>query len=99
MGRSVSALKISLKSVVLLGSGSLLSSSSLGSLGLDGSSSSGMSIRFSLLVQSRSLLSEWVKSVHDSSVLEWVLLGLIVGSDGSSNLSELRLDLVGVDDS
>lgn len=80
-------------------SGSLSLLSSLGSLGLEGSSSLGMSISISLLLELSLLGSEWVKSVHDSSVSQWVLLGLVVDSDVSAGLSELGLNLVGVDNS
>jgi len=63
--------------------------SSLGSLGLKGSSSGGVSLGFSLVEDLSLLGGEWVKSLHHSFVGEWVLLGLVVDSDGSSDLSEL----------
>lgn len=91
--------EIFLETVESLGSGVLGSMTSLGSLGLDEGSSLGVSISFSLGNNLLGLSSVWVESVHDGGVLEWVLLGLIVGSDGSSDVSELRLDLIGVDDS
>lgn len=58
-----------------------------------------MSLSLSLLIELSSLGSEWVKSVHDGLVGEWVLLSLVMNSDGGSNFSELGLNLVGVDDS
>jgi len=84
---------------MLLVSYDLGSSSSLGSLSLEGSSSGVVSLGLSLLVEGGGLNSEWVESVHDGLVGEWVLLGLVVDSDGSSNFSQLRLNLIGVDDS
>lgn len=77
----------------------LVSSSGLGSLGLDDSSSLGMSISL-LLGKDFSLLgSEWVESVHEGFVGEWVLSGLIMESLVSSNGSKLGLNLIRVDDS
>lgn len=99
LGSSVRSFELSLESLVLLGSSSLLGSSGLGSLGLDGSSSGVVSLGLSLLVELGSLGSEWVQSVHDGLVVEWVLLGLVMNSHGSSNFSKLGLNLVGVDDS
>jgi len=45
------------------------------------------------------LLGEWVELVHDSFVLEWVLLGLVVSSNVLSNISQFGLNLIRVDDS
>jgi hypothetical protein len=45
------------------------------------------------------LLGEWVESVHNGLVGKWVLLSLVVDSDGSSNFSKLGLNLIGVNDS
>ena len=51
-----------------------------------------LGLEFSLLV------SEWVDSLHLGSVGEWILL-LVVIDLGVSDLSELGLDLIRVDDS
>jgi len=88
-----------LKGGVSLGSGSLLLLSSLGSLGLEGGSSLGLSLLLKLGKDLSLLLGEWVESLHDGLVGQWVLLVLIVGSDAGSNLSKLGLNLIGVDDS
>lgn len=77
----------------------LFGSSGLGSLGLDGSSSDSMSISVSLGKNFFLLGSEWVHFVHHSGVGEWVLLGLVVSSDGRSDSSQTFLNLIGVDDS
>ena len=82
-----------------LGSGVLGLSSSLGSLSLQGSSSSIVSISLSLGDKLCSLLGEWVQSEHHLSVLEWVLLALVAHVLSDSLLSELGLHLVGVNDS
>jgi hypothetical protein len=95
----VSVLKVAGETLVSGGSGVLGSSSSLGSLGLKEGSSGGVSGGLSLLDKGGGLLGEWVDFVHHSLVGEWVLLGLVVDSDGSSLSSELGLNLVGVDDS
>lgn len=91
--------KTTLKSIVSLGSLGLGSLTSLRSLGLKVLGSVGSSFNFSLGVDLVHLLGEWVKSEHHSLVGEWVLLGLIVNSDGNSLGSELGLNLIGVDDS
>lgn len=87
-----------LKGVVFLVSGNLVLLASL-PLGFDGSGSSLVSILFSLLDDGNSLLLEWVESVHQSSVGEWVSVGLVVSSSGAFLFSQLGLDLVGVDNS
>lgn len=46
-----------------------------------------------------SSLAVWVELLHQSFVLERVLLGLVMGTDRSLNLTELALDLIGVNDS
>jgi len=81
---------------VSLGLGSL---SSLGSLGLKVGLSGGISVSVTLGNESSLLGGEWVHLVHHGDVGEWVLLGLVVDSDGSSDGSEGFLDLIGVDDS
>jgi len=99
LGGLVGILEVGLESVESFGSDGLGLLSGLGSLLLNGSSSLGMSVGISLLDNFGSLGSEWVKSVHHSLVLKWVLLGLVVHSDGRSLSSELRLNLIRVDDS
>jgi len=99
LGSLVSSLEIGLELVESVGSGNLGGSSGLGSSGLKGGSSGGMSLSLSLGEDLSLLSGEWVESVHHGGVGEWVLLGLVVDSDGSSNLSKLGLNLIGVDDS
>jgi len=82
-----------------LGSSSLGLSSSLRSFGLEGSLLLGSSILVFLGNERSLLLGEWVEFVHHSFVLKRVLLGLVVGSDVLSHISQLGLDLIGVDDS
>jgi len=89
LGSLVGILEVCLKGLVGGGSLGFLSSSGLGSLGLEGSSSGGMSISISLGEDLSLLSSEWVQSVHDGFVGKWVLLGLVVDSDRSSDVSEL----------
>jgi len=87
-----------LETVVLGGSLGLFGFTSLGSLLLEGSSSGGNSFLFSLGEDLFLLGSEWVESVHGGSVGEWVdLLG--VGNIGGLGVSELSLNLIGVDNS
>jgi len=92
-------LEIFLETSESLGSGSSLLSASLGSLALEGSSS----VLLALSIGLNSLLSldlgVWVESLHKSSVLEGILVVLIVKAGEGSDLTELGLDLVGVDDS
>lgn len=99
LGRLVGVREGRLESLPSNVSGVLGSLCSLGSSLLDGSSSLGMS--GGLLLGNDLLLlgMEGVESLHDGSVGERVLLVLVVGSHGSSSLSELGLNLVGVDDS
>jgi hypothetical protein len=72
---------------------------SLGFLGLNSSKSSSVSSGFSSSSELSLLSSEWVESVSDGSVGEWVLLGLVVSSNVGSGFSELGLNLIGVNDS
>jgi hypothetical protein len=92
-------LEIFLETSESLGSDSSLLSTGLGSLALEGSSS----VSLALSIELGSLLSldlgVGVKSLHENSVLEGILVVLIVNADGSSDLTELGLNLVGVDDS
>ena len=99
LGSSVSLLLLTLESVELDGSGKLGSLYSLGSLGLDGGGSSLLSLSLSSNVELVLLNGEWVKSVHEGTVVKWVLLGLVMSSHGGSNFSKLGLNLIGVDDS
>jgi len=62
-------------------------------------SSGVLSISLSLLLSSSSGSVAWVDSLHEASVLEWVLLLLLVENGVSSDLSEFALNLITVDDS
>lgn len=99
LGSLEGGLKTVLEGLVSGVSGDLGSLSSLGSLGLDGGGSLGLSILLKLGKDLSLLLGEWVELLHHSLVGKWVLLVLIVGSNASSNFSELGLNLIGVDDS
>lgn len=77
----------------------LLGGTDLGSLVLEGSNSSGLAGNDGLLLGGTGSLGVGVKLLHDGSVLERVLLGLVVGTDGGSHVSELGLNGIGVDDS
>ena len=71
----------------------------LGLLSLEGLSLGGLSLLLGLGEELCLLLGEWVKLVHHGLVGQWVLLGLVVGSDGGLDISQLGLNLIGVDDS
>ena len=71
----------------------------LGLLGLEGLSLGGLSLLLGLGEDLCLLLGEWVELLHHGLVGEWVLLGLVVNSDGGLEVSQLGLNLVGVDDS
>jgi len=92
-------LEVFLETSESLGSGVSLLSANLGSLALEGSSS----VLLALGIDSDSLISlglgVGVKSLHKNSVLEGILVVLIVNADGSSDFTELGLNLIGVDDS
>lgn len=77
----------------------LIFSSSLGSLSFNGSSSLCVSLLVKLGEEGGLLLGPWVELEHLSLVGEWVLLILVMNSDGSSYFSELGLNLVRVNDS
>jgi hypothetical protein len=63
------------------GSGLFASFSDLASLGSNSGGSLGLSVGLLFGNDLGLFGGEWVKSVHDSFVLEWVLLGLIVSSN------------------
>ena len=42
---------------------------------------------------------KWIESLHGTSVFKWVLLGLLVENSVGSDTSQLRLNLITVDDS
>lgn len=69
------------------------------SLLLKESSSLLVSFLIILLLGSSSLLVEGIQSLHDHVVLQWVSLGLLVGELVLSDSSQLKLDLVRVDNS
>ena len=71
----------------------------LGLLGLESSGFLGLSLLIHLGEELCLLLGEWVELEHHGLVGKWVLLGLVMGSDRLSDLSELGLNLVRVDDS
>ena len=77
----------------------LFFTSNLGSLDLKSSLSVDLSLLNILSFELAGSLGVGVESLHHGSVLERVLLGLVVGSDGSSNFAEFGLNLIGVDDS
>jgi len=75
----------------------LLGASSLGSLLLEGSSTSGLASLHSLLLGSAESLAGWVKDLHHGLVLKRVLLALGGGISVGSLSAELGLNLIGVD--
>jgi len=81
------------------GSGLLVSLSGLGAGLLDSGSSGGNSSFLGSGFLGNGSVGVGVHLLHHGSVLEGVLLGLIVSSDGSSDSAELGLNLVGVDNS
>lgn len=87
------------ESVVSSSSGRFSGSLGLGSLGLEKGLSGGVSLGFNGGNELSLLLGEWVESVSDGSVGEWVLLGLVVNSGVGLLLSKFGLNLIGVDDS
>lgn len=84
--------------VVPDGSGGSLGTASLGSLVLEG----GLAVDLSLLggndLVGAGGLAEGVQLLHHVAVLERVLLGLVVETDGGLDSAELGLNLVRVDD-
>lgn len=66
---------------------------------LDLSSSGILSVGLGLEFSGSSDGVTWVESLHEASVLEWVLLLLLVENSVGSDLSKLGLDLITVDDS
>jgi hypothetical protein len=81
------------------GSGLLVGLSSLGSGLLDGSSSGGNSGLLGSGFLGNGGVGVGVHLLHHGSVVEGVLLGLIVSSGGSSDGTELGLNLIRVDNS
>lgn len=81
------------------GSGLLLSLSGLGSGVLNSGSSGSDSSFLGSGLGGNGSIGVGVHSLHHVSVVEGVLLGLIVSSDGSSDGTELGLNLIRVDDS
>jgi len=88
-----------LKTVVGGGSLALGLSLILGLLGLEGLSLSDLSLLLGGGENLCLLLGEWVQFVHHGFVGEWVLLGLVVDSNRGLHVSQLGLNLIGVDDS
>jgi hypothetical protein len=68
-------------------------------LGLDGGGSLSSSILLKLGNNFSMLLGEWVESLHNGFVGQWVLLVLVVSSDASSDFSQFGLNLIGIDNS
>lgn len=99
LGLLVGFSESSLEGVEGLGSSSLGLSLGLGFLGLESGSSGGVSLGFLVSKELSLLGSEWIESVSDGGVVEWVLSSFVVGSHVSSDVSEFGLDLVRVDDS
>merc|ERR1712072_1110957 len=98
MGGHEGLLKTIGQAVEAHGTRGLLLSSGLGSLGLEELGTSGSASGGSLALESQVGLVVGVQLLHHSGVVERVLLGLVVGAHGSSLLTELSLNLVGVDD-
>lgn len=69
------------------------------SVGLNLGSSGVLSVDLSLLLSRSSGSVTWGELGHETSVLEWVLLLLLVEDGGGLHLSEFGLNLVAVDDS
>lgn len=88
-----------MKAVIGLVSGSLLLLSGLRSLGLDSLGSLLVSVFLGLLEGGSLGGGVWVQSIHECLVLQRILSGLVVDSDGVSDVSEFGLNLIGVDDS
>lgn len=99
MGSLEGVLKFSLEFVVGSGSLCLGGSTSLGSLGFEGSGLLGLSLLEGLLDKSSLSFGPWVKLLHLGFVGQWVLLVLAMESDGSLLGSKFGLNLVGVDNS
>lgn len=92
-------LEVSLELEVSCSPLALVFSSGFASLGLESSSSLGMSFLIQFGKGGSLLLSPWVEFEHLGLVGEWILLCLIVNSDVPSYLSELGLNLIRVDNS
>ena len=73
--------------------------SGLGSLSLNSISSLLVSLLLELLESGSLGLGVWVQSVHEGFVGQWVLSGLVVDSNGVSDISKFSLNLVRIDDS
>ena len=87
------------KSVESVLSDDLLGLSGLGAGVLDGGSSGNLAGFLVLGLEGHGSVGVGVESLHHVSVLEGVLLGLIVSSDGSLDGTELGLNLIRVDNS
>ena len=99
MGSLEGTRKVGLELGVTSVAGELVLTARLGSLGLEGSLAGSNAGLGSLLLGSTLSLVSRVESLHKSVVLEGVLLLPVVENDVGLDLSELGLDLVGVDDS
>lgn len=99
LGSLEGGLKSILESVEGGGSLDLSSLLGLGLLGLEGLLLGSLSLGLSLGKNFSLLLGEWVQFVHHGLVGQWVLLGLVVESDRGGDISQFRLNLIGVDDS
>jgi len=87
------------KTLESLRSNSLLLASNLASLLLESSLSGLGCLDGGLLGSGSEVLGSWVDFLHLDSVLEWVLLSLVGEVDSGSLISELGLNLIGVNDS
>ena len=99
MGSLEGVLKFSLEFVVGTGSLCLSDSTSLRSLGFEGSGLLGLSLLEGLLDKSSLSFGPWVELLHLGFVGQWVLLVLAMESDGSLLGSKFGLNLIGVDNS
>jgi hypothetical protein len=99
LGLTEGGLETSVESEESLVADGLLGTSSLGVLHLAGSNAGNLSSFDSLNFKSALGLGVGVKLLHESAVVEGVLVGGLLGDRVVSNGTELALNLVGVDDS
>ena len=99
LGSSESIIQLASEGVEALATDGLFLATSLGVSVLKSSLASNSSCNGGLSFKSALGLGVWVKSLHKSLVLQWVLVGGLAGNGGSSDAAELALDLVRVDDS
>ena len=99
MGSLERVLKTLLEFGISGGSLCLIFPTSLRSLGFEGSGLLSLPLLDSLRDEFCLGFGPWVELLHLGFVSKWVLLVLIVGSDGGPSSSKFGLNLVGVDNS